>query len=85
MADQKHGIVFYDLSSAGYCLYYLPPEKDMTHRIKLTTDMPFLRAANMAHQLNYQLFERHIGGDDIDAPIYDYLIGHGAEKYVFRG
>jgi hypothetical protein len=47
--------------------------------------MPFLRAANMVHQLNYQLFERHIGGDDVDARICDYLIGHGAEKYVFRG
>jgi hypothetical protein len=84
MVNQKHGIVFYDPSVAGYCLYYLPPNKDMTDRIKLTTEMSFSKAAKIVHRLNYQLFERRTGDDEIQAVIYDYLIEQGAEKYILR-
>ncbi len=84
MVNQKHGIVFYDPSVAGYCLYYLPPNKDMTDRIKLTTEMSFSKAAKIVHRLNYQLFERRTGDDEIQAIIYDYLIEQGAEKYILR-
>ena len=76
--------MFYDLSSAGYCLYYLPHDKDMVNRIKLTTEMSFSKAANIVHRLNCQLFERCVGEGEVDAIIYDFLIGHGAEKYILR-
>lgn len=83
-SPQKLGMVFYSLSPQGCCLYYFQPTETVFRQIKLTTEMPFRKAATIVHGLNKQLFECSTDENEVPAVVYDYLIAHGAQKNLLR-
>jgi hypothetical protein len=83
-SPQKLGMVFYTLSPLGCCIYYFQPTEAVFRQIKLTTEMPFRKAATIVHGLNKQLFECSTDENEVPVVVYDYLIAHGAQKNLLR-
>ncbi len=85
MAAQKQGMVFYQSSSSGYCVYYLSRNSIIAGPLKLTTGMPFLKAAKIVHELNRQLFQKAVVNDEeVRAVVRAYLTGRGVGEYVLN-
>ena len=83
MIAQKLGMAFYQLSSSGYCVYYLPPNGLIDPQFKLTAGMPFRKAAAIVHELNRLLFQKAVANDDeLKAVVRAYLMQQGAGEYV---
>jgi hypothetical protein len=82
---QKPGIVFYESSSSGYCVYYLGHGNLTDMQRKLTTGMPFRKAAAIVHELNRRLFQKPIIDDEeLRAVVCAYLERQGAGEYVLK-
>ena len=67
MAAQKQGMVFYEPSSSGYCVYYLSRDCVVANPLRLTSGMPFVKAAEIVHELNdklFQLFQKGVVNDE---------------------
>jgi hypothetical protein len=85
MISQKPGIVFYEPSSSGYCVCYLPHGNITDMQLKLTTGMPFRKAAAIVHELNRRLFQAAITSDEeLKAVVCAYLERQGAGEYVLK-
>jgi hypothetical protein len=85
MICQKPGIVFYESSSSGYCVYYLDRGNLTDMQRKLTTGMPFRKAAAIVHELNRRLFQKPITNDEeLRAVVSAYLERQGAGEYVLK-
>ncbi len=86
MICQKPGIVFYESSSSGYCVYYLGHGNLTDMQRKLTRGMPFRKAASIVHELNRRLFQKPINNDEeLRAVVCAYLERQGAGQYVLKG
>lgn len=85
MICQKPGIVFYESSSSGYCVYYLGHGNLADMQRRLTTGMPFRKAAALVHELNRRLFQKAITNDEeLKALVCAYLERQGAGEYVLK-
>ncbi len=85
MIYQKPGIAFYGSSSSGYCVYYLGHGSLADMERKLTTGMPFRKAAALVHELNRRLFQKAITNDEeLKAVVCVYLERQGAGEYVLE-
>lgn len=84
MTKQRHGLVFYNPSCTGFCIYYLSPGSTISDQIQLTTEMPFWKAAKIVRGLNCLLFERQSEDREVGEILNDYLVVNAAKEYALR-